>query len=84
MIKRILFRNFYSFEEETEVSFEVGKKPTNSTYDLVSEDGSRINKVIGVIGPNGSGKTQLLKPLPFWRGLLVVRIRAVVLMTKFH
>ncbi|WP_252179743.1 ATP-binding protein [Endozoicomonas sp. 4G] len=65
MIKRILFRNFYSFEEETEVSFEVGKKPTNSTYDLVSEDGSRINKVIGVIGPNGSGKTQLLKPLPF-------------------
>ena len=65
MIKKLKFRNFYSFGDEVEVSFEVGKRPGASTYDVVGEDGTRINKVAGMIGPNGSGKTQLLKAFPF-------------------
>jgi len=65
MITKLLFSNYYSFYEETEVSFEVGKKPSASSYDVITESGQRLNKVISVMGANGSGKTQLLKPFAF-------------------
>lgn len=65
MITKFVFSNFYSFAEKTEVSFEVGKQPSSSLYDVELVDGRRLNKVIAVIGANGSGKTQLLRPLAF-------------------
>lgn len=65
MIKRYRFKNFYSFREEAVVSFEVGKQPSQSGYDLTFADQSRGNKVVAVLGPNGAGKTQLLKPMAF-------------------
>jgi len=65
MIAKFVFSNFYSFAEETEVSFEVGKQPSPSLYDVELSDGRRLNKVIAVVGANGSGKTQLLRPLAF-------------------
>lgn len=65
MIRTLQFNNFYSFREDAEVSFEVGRQPAASQYDLVYGDGSRGNKVLAVVGANGSGKTQLLKPLAF-------------------
>ena len=65
MISKIKFSNFYSFYDETEICFEISKKPSSSYYDFHTEDGSRLNKVISIIGPNGSGKTQLLRPLAF-------------------
>jgi AAA15 family ATPase/GTPase len=65
MIAKFIFSNFYSFAEETEVSFEVGKQPSSSLYDVELADGRRFNKIIAVIGANGSGKTQLLRPLAF-------------------
>ncbi len=65
MISKIKFSNFYSFHEETEVSFEISKKPSLSYFDIQINDEDRLNKVISVIGANGSGKTQLLRPIAF-------------------
>jgi AAA15 family ATPase/GTPase len=64
MIKNISFSNFYSFYEEHTISFEVNQNPSQSLYDINYND-ERINKVISVIGANGSGKTQLIRPLAF-------------------
>lgn len=64
MLKRLSFSNFYSFAAETVIEFSVGKKPTPSGYDITL-DGTRFNKAVAIIGANGSGKTQLLKPLAF-------------------
>lgn len=57
--------NFFSFAEESIVSFEMGKKPSSTAFDIVVSTDRRLNKVIAVVGPNGSGKTQLIKPLAF-------------------
>lgn len=64
MIKNLSFKNFYSFADDTVIDFALGKKPTPSGYDI-DVDGERYNKAIAVVGANGSGKTQLLKPLAF-------------------
>lgn len=64
MIKNFSFRNFYSFAEDTVVDFALGKKPTPSGFDVYTQDG-RFNKAIAIVGANGAGKTQLLKPLAF-------------------
>lgn len=64
MIKSLRFSNFYSFAEETLVDFSLGKKPTPSGFDIELAD-CRLNKVIAVVGANGSGKTQLIKALSF-------------------
>lgn len=64
MIKSLRFSNFYSFAEEAQVDFSLGKKPTPSGFDIELA-GCRLNKVIAVVGANGSGKTQLIKPLAF-------------------
>ncbi|MGY6586915.1 MAG: AAA family ATPase [Wenzhouxiangella sp.] len=66
MIKNLTFRNFYSFADEAIIDFALGKKPTPSGYDMTI-DGERYNKAIAVVGANGSGKTQFLKPLSFLR-----------------
>ena len=65
MITKLIFNNFYSFAEEQELSFEVGKKPSSSYYDINLESGNRINKVAAIVGANGAGKTQLLRPFAF-------------------
>ena len=64
MIKSISFSNFYSFYEEQSLLFEVNKKASQSYYDI-DYNGERVNKVVSIIGANGSGKTQLLRPLSF-------------------
>lgn len=64
MIKNLTIQNFYSFADEAVVDFSLGKKPTPSGYDITVE-GERYNKAIAIVGANGSGKTQLLKPLAF-------------------
>lgn len=43
----------------------ISKKPAISNYDISLENGYRLNKVAAVVGANGSGKTQLIKPLAF-------------------
>lgn len=70
MIKKLCFSNFYSFAEESCLSFVMGKKPLPSAYDIPLSDGNRLNKVVAVVGSNGSGKTQFIKPLAFLRWLV--------------
>lgn len=64
MIKNLRFSNFYSFTDDTLIDFSLGKKPTPSGFDI-AVGSERYNKVIAIVGANGSGKTQFLKPLAF-------------------
>ena len=64
MIISLRFSNFYSFAESTTIDFSVGKNPKPSDFDINIE-GLRLNKVISVIGANGSGKTQYIKVIAF-------------------
>ena len=71
MIHSISCKNFYSFGEETFLVFEVnGNAPQNNGY-FVAKSGVRLSKVETVIGPNASGKTNLLKVLPFLKWLII-------------
>lgn len=66
MIRSFTVENFCSFRHPTPVSLVVGKNaPENTTFhdSLVPEE--RLSTVIGVFGPNASGKTNLLKSLSF-------------------
>ncbi|WP_127346656.1 AAA family ATPase [Pseudidiomarina mangrovi] len=65
MILNLEFSNFYSFAGEAVLSFEMGKKPMQSSFDINLADDERVNKAVAVIGPNGAGKTQFIKPLAF-------------------
>ena len=65
MILELRFSNFYSVADEAVISFEMGKKPTQSGYDIFLANGDRINKAIAVVGANGAGKTQLVKAFAF-------------------
>src|SRR3989344_54621 len=71
MIHSFSCKNFYSFLEEATVDFEVNDNaPKNNGY-FTSPSGSRLSKVEAVIGANASGKTNLLKILPFFKWLIV-------------
>lgn len=68
MLLYFKFNNFYSFLDEADISFQVGQGATQSDYDFqitTTQDEMRLNKVMAVLGANGSGKTQLLKALRF-------------------
>ncbi len=66
MIHHFKFRNSYSFLDETQVSFQVPKTVHESGLAHETEFG-RFSTVMAVMGANGSGKTNLLKPLAFVR-----------------
>ena len=65
MIYRYNFCNFFSFAEEVEVSFIQNKLVPESDSIVEGVTGQRLTKIMAVMGPNASGKTNLLKPLPF-------------------
>lgn len=65
MIHSYKFKNFFSFADWAEVSFVVGKQVPESDLVFTSPAGVRLSKLMTVIGPNASGKTNVLKPLPF-------------------
>lgn len=70
MIHSFSCKNFYSFAEDCSVSFVVNEKaPDNYGY-FLAPSGIRLSKVEAVIGPNASGKTNLLKILPFMKWLI--------------
>ena len=61
MIHKLRFKNFYSFLGETEVNFVVDKNaPVTDAY-FTDPYGNRLTKLMAFIGPNASGKTNLLK-----------------------
>ena len=70
MIHSFSCKNFYSFGDLATVDFTVNEKaPDNHGY-FLAPSGTRLSKVETVIGPNASGKTNLLKVLPFMKWLI--------------
>lgn len=70
MIHSFSCKNFYSFSNQTAVSFAVNNNaPDNNGY-FLAPSGGRLSKVETVIGSNASGKTNLLKVLPFLKWLI--------------
>ncbi|MCD4694226.1 ATP-binding protein [bacterium] len=71
MIHSFSCKNFYSFKDLTTIDFTVNEKaPQNDGYFKAGSD-IRLSKIETVIGPNASGKTNLLKILPFLKWLIV-------------
>ena len=65
MLSKYTFKNFFSFRDETSVSFDVSGHVPERHSICFNDVGARLSKVIAVVGPNASGKTNLLKPLVF-------------------
>lgn len=65
MLHRYSIKNFLSFAELTEVSLRLTDKASTAGWDAQSPSGQRLTTAMAVIGPNGGGKTSLLKPLAF-------------------
>ncbi|WP_191831310.1 AAA family ATPase [Pseudomonas fluorescens] len=62
MLIRYGFRNFFSFKEESFISFELDKNVPESI-----SNGRDYSTVIGIKGANSSGKTNIIKALSFLR-----------------
>ncbi|MFA5387431.1 MAG: ATP-binding protein [Candidatus Paceibacterota bacterium] len=75
MIHSFSCKNFYSFKDLTTVSFVVNENAPKDNGYFVSSAEERLSKVEVAIGPNASGKTNLLKVLPFLKWLIVDSFR---------
>lgn len=67
MIREFTFSNFFSFREPAGVSFVVGKNAPDTPAYAEAPDGARVGKILALFGHNASGKTNLLRVLPFVR-----------------
>lgn len=65
MIHSFSCKNFYSFKEGCNTSFVVNNKAPKTDAYITLGSGVCVSKILTVIGPNASGKTNLLKVLPF-------------------
>lgn len=65
MIHRLELENFYSNRDKNIIDFTVTKKAPSKNAYIEGYFGDRITKVLAVFGSNGSGKTNLLKSIPF-------------------
>lgn len=65
MLHSFMIKNFMSFRDDTEISFRLTKHAPWNNLSAEDTTGQRLAKAMAVIGPNGSGKTNLLKPLAF-------------------
>ena len=70
MIHSFSCKNFYSFSDLTTASFAVNEKAPNNNGYFLADSGIRLSKIEAVIGANASGKTNLLKILPFMKWLI--------------
>ena len=77
MIKNYKFSNFHSYLNETVVDLTVSKRALHSYFDYECTDGSKISKVMCAFGANGSGKSNLLKPLAFVSWFLTESFRSL-------
>lgn len=66
MIHSFSCKNFYSFKDGCDTSFVVTNKAPKTDAYVTLSSGVRVSKILTVIGPNASGKTNLLKVLPFF------------------
>jgi len=67
MIHKLSFKNFYSFMGEAEVNLAVNKNAPDTDAYFTDSFGNRLTKLMAFVGPNASGKTNLLKCLSFIR-----------------
>ncbi|MBK9162248.1 MAG: AAA family ATPase [Nitrosomonadales bacterium] len=65
MLHSYAFSNFQSFRERVEVDLTISRKVSMTEWMHEVPTGERVSKLMAVIGPNGSGKTALLKPMAF-------------------
>ncbi len=65
MLLSYAFANYHSFAEHTSVSLLLNQRDIVHGWDRVSPSGERVNTAVAVLGANGSGKTNLIKVLPF-------------------
>lgn len=66
MLHTLRFSNFFSFADETEVSFVLDARSngTESSFASAATD-RRLSKLLAVVGANGAGKTNVIKALDF-------------------
>lgn len=76
MIHSFKCKNFYSFNDLTEISFLVNDKAADNNGYFTTPFGDRLSKIETVIGPNASGKTNLLKVLPFLKWFIADSINS--------
>lgn len=72
MISRLSAKNCYSFFDEILVDFRVNNKaPTSAKYHQSLFEDSRLTKVLAAIGPNASGKSNLLRVIHFVQWFII-------------
>ena len=71
MLHSFSCENFYSFKDEVIVDFTVTASAAKTESYATVESHTRLSKILTVIGYNASGKTHLLKVLPFLKWFLV-------------
>ena len=70
MIKYFRWKNFLSFKDEGEVSFEVDDQaPQTGAFTKCGH--TRLSKIEGILGPNASGKSNVLKALAFIKYFII-------------
>ena len=62
-IHKVIFSNFYSFADEAEIDFTSSEKKASNLSDDCC--GQYVNRINGIFGANGSGKTSALKAIAF-------------------
>lgn len=77
MLHSYAFSNFQSFRERVEVDLTLSRKTRLTDWMVEVSTGELVSKLMAVIGPNGSGKTALLKPAAFIGWFVSASFRAV-------
>ena len=65
MLHNYVFSNFQSFRERTGVDLTLNRKVPLTNWMDEAATSERVSKLMAIVGPNGSGKTALLKPMAF-------------------
>jgi AAA15 family ATPase/GTPase len=66
MLQELKIKNFKSFRDEAELSFEVTSSDSNNSV-VTMPDGVKLQRFIVILGANASGKSNILQALEFLR-----------------
>jgi AAA15 family ATPase/GTPase len=66
MLQELKIKNFKSFRDEAELSFEVTSPDSNNSV-VAMPDGVKLQRFIVILGANASGKSNILQALEFLR-----------------